>query len=981
MSEGNQFYQLFKAGQQNRAAMMTAMYPVQSSQPAMRNTNFYSVPGCNGSNTKIVTENCVEMSGNTVINISGVFINDCSGGGTYDCSGGNYNITDLSCNSVTTKSLKVLGDSSLNGNLRIGGDLIVNGQKVVPGATVTTTDGSFDHLFVNNGSVLNGGAVVSGDLTSISSKKTTIDSSLSVLRDASFNTNLSVAGNLWVNGKQIVPGTTTPTADPNFSSLTVSGTTNLNGVTNMNGSATNINNSGIVSVTGTTFNVNAPVTMKQTLDVSGNTIIRGKNLIGYGDGSSKTSTYALDVSGSVNVTGKYLVNGKDITTGTGTGTVSGDITVNSVTTNTVQGASSGDMSITSNSVLKMQSLNSNIDITAAGAVGIWPKGYVNIAPTTGNVNINPTVGEVWIYPNNTVHIEPSGGIVLNAKGNGSNVDIGATKDVNIWPKGNVNVNPTGDATINPYGTVRITSQKGKDILINDDRTNWYSSADTGSGLGDVHFNLGSTKSNVYVDNGSLVVGYGNGVKKTSAYSLDVSGGVNIIGKCLVNGKDISTGTGTGTGTGTVSGDITVNSVTTNTITNSGDSSNPTISIKSKNSTVGGACYTNIGFDSNNTGTLYLNPNNLKGSCVVVNSGCKDPTSGLVSEWTNLCVDNGNFVVNSGSAIIGYGDYGGHHKSSHSLDVSGNVNFTGSLYRNNSLLSFPCSKIFTYADMTNGDGTYTFNVPKGVFVTSILCVGGGAGGGVGKNGQSCGGGGGGFAYACGLSLTQTNILLGVGTGGKGYMATTDSGTANVQGNNTWIKIQYYNQYSDFYITGFGGGQGGDTRSSGWGGFQSGVVEDGTYFSTGNGGWGAMSGCDNGNANSSGNGAPGKYGGNGGGRSDTDSNDTYNNNNKDLSGQITCAGNGGGVTGSYGVVYTSSSQDKAIMNASTQLIGYINGIGNCASGGGGGVLIPGNGSAPSVSVAGNGALGGGGGGGHSGSVTGGNGGDGYIIITCV
>jgi hypothetical protein len=309
-----------------------------------------------------------------------------------------------------------------------------------------------------------------------------------------------------------------------------------------------------------------------------------------------------------------------------------------------------------------------------------------------------------------------------------------------------------------------------------------------------------------------------------------------------------------------------------------------------------------------------------------------------------------------------------------------VNFTGSLYRNNSLLSFPSSKIFTCADMTNGDGTYTFNIPKGVFVTSILCVGGGAGGGLGSNGNSCGGGGGGFAYACGLSLTQTNILLGVGAGGRGYISTNDFGTSSVQGKNTWIKIQYYNQYSDFYMTGEGAGQANnaDTRGPGNGRFQNGVVEDGTYFSTGWGGWGAMTGQGSGGvANASG--QPGKYGGNGGGRSDTDSNTDYGN--TDQSGQKTYPGNGGGVTGSYGVVKTSSGQDVALMNATTQFIGFINGIGNCASGGGGGVLIPSDGSAPSYQFAGNGALGGGGAGGHALVVTGGNGGDGYIIITCV
>ena len=734
-----------------------------------------------GTNTKIVTDSYVEVSGNAIINVSGVFINDGSVTGSKI-----YN--DLSCGYITTDALNVSGDSSLNGIVDVTGSLFLNGQQVnaVP---KPTSDASFNTLIVVGDSSLNsvkthklnvagdssfngvldivGSIVVNGisvggdhipmptdvsfSLIQTADLHVTSDASFNghtQLGDSSLNGVLNINGGLFLNGSQIK--SSWDTTDISFNSVNTyklgvngdasfngnlysNGLSSLNGTVNLTGSSLNINSS-LVSINSLT------TTCKFDLDVCGN--------------SYTNSLYAnkLAVAGDVNITGNYLVNGQPISAGSGTGTVSGDITVNSVTTdwykgndlhingangvrltatnqcvninndrgdpgasinpdvhfnwnsygsnvyvdngnlvvgygdgvtktnasrldvngdvnitgsvttNTVQGASSGDMSITSNSALKMQSLNSNIDITAAGAVGIWPTGDVNIGSTTKNVNINPTIGEVWIYPNNTVHIEPTGGIVLNARGTGSNVDISAAT-------GNVNVNPTGDATINPYGTVRITSQKGKDILINDDRTNWYSSADTGSGLGDVHFNLGSTKSNIYVDNGSLVVGYGDGFKKTSGNSLDVSGNANFTG-----------------------------SVTTNTITNSGDSSNPTISITSKNSTVGGACYTHIGFDSNNTGTLYLNPDNLKGSCVFVNSGCKD-SNGLVSEWTNLCVDNGNFVVNSGSAIIGYGDYGGHHTSPFSLDVNGNISCTGSVQQSDYRLKSDVVDLSEQPEMT------------------------------------------------------------------------------------------------------------------------------------------------------------------------------------------------------------------------------------------------------------------------------------------
>jgi hypothetical protein len=58
-------------------------------------------------------------------------------------------------------------------------------------------------------------------------------------------------------------------------------------------------------------------------------------------------------------------------------------------------------------------------------------------------------------------------------------------------------------------------------------------------------------------------------------------------------------------------------------------------------------------------------------------------------------------VNSGSAIIGYGDYGGHHTSSYSLDVNGNMHCTGTLQQDSDYrLKSDVANLSEHSEMTS-----------------------------------------------------------------------------------------------------------------------------------------------------------------------------------------------------------------------------------------------------------------------------------------
>jgi hypothetical protein len=101
----------------------------------------------------------------------------------------------------------------------------------------------------------------------------------------------------------------------------------------------------------------------------------------------------------------------------------------------------------------------------------------------------------------------------------------------------------GDVNITGYITgndTRITGANGvkltatnQCVLINNDRGGDPRDPNNQK---DVHFNWSSYTSNVYIDNGSLLVGYGDGYSQTSASRLDVNGDVNVNGNIRCTGS-------------------------------------------------------------------------------------------------------------------------------------------------------------------------------------------------------------------------------------------------------------------------------------------------------------------------------------------------------------------------------------------------------------------------------------------------------------
>jgi hypothetical protein len=82
---------------------------------------------------------------------------------------------------------------------------------------------------------------------------------------------------------------------------------------------------------------------------------------------------------------------------------------------------------------------------------------------------------------------------------------------------------TGSTTEN--GGLRIKSVYGN-VLINNNRNE-----DGNPSSKDVHFNTESDISNVYIDHGSLLIGYGDNFLKLPTAALDVSGSIQFTGTC------------------------------------------------------------------------------------------------------------------------------------------------------------------------------------------------------------------------------------------------------------------------------------------------------------------------------------------------------------------------------------------------------------------------------------------------------------------
>lgn len=245
-----------------------------------------------------------------------------------------------------------------------------------------------------------------------------------------------------------------------------------------------------------------------------------------------------------------------------------------------------------------------------------------------------------------------------------------------------------------------------------------------------------------------------------------------------------------------------------------------------------------------------------------------------------------------------------------------------------------------------------------FTAQVLAVGGGGGG------TSGGGGAGGYCTTvgtptCGLSSGgfvipsgTTAVTVGTGGGGtNGSIGGTPSGTDSIL----------------LTIDAVGGGGGGLTGGASFNGGSGGGA--GGSFGTTTGGTGSQGNSGGGNAG--GGAAPPAPGGGGGGAGTAGGNGTVS------GGACICATGGNGVSNSITGTAVPYAGGGGGGSATSWSSGGSTGVGGTGGGGNGGTVPSGSNGSPGTN-----GLGGGGGGATvvGGSIAGGNGGNGIVIISC-
>ena len=186
------------------------------------------------------------------------------------------------------------------------------------------------------------------------------------------------------------------------------------------------------------------------------------------------------------------------------------------------------------------------------------------------------------------------------------------------------------------------------------------------------------------------------------------------------------------------------------------------------------------------------------------------------------------------------------------------------------------------------GQSTWTVPVGVTTITAVCIGGGGGaGGAGNGYPSAGGGGGGLSFGSTINVTPGDVLyIRVGAGGSGGTSYNGSNTATagIAGESSYIKTGSHSGTSLLEGGGGGGGGVGYLSSGGTGGTSTGIART-------NGGIGGVGGSNlGGSSRGGGGGGAGGYTGNGGAGG---------------SGGVTIAVNGGAGSGGGGGGGGSSS----------------------------------------------------------------------------
>ena len=214
-----------------------------------------------------------------------------------------------------------------------------------------------------------------------------------------------------------------------------------------------------------------------------------------------------------------------------------------------------------------------------------------------------------------------------------------------------------------------------------------------------------------------------------------------------------------------------------------------------NTTISGNLYVSGSTTTVNTATLFsgsgaslssLNASNVNtGTLAVLNGG-----TGITNITANsLLIGNGvNSIVASNNLIYTNNSLGIGKTPTYNLDVSGNLNLTGTIYQNgtafpgtagSTILSVP-----TMVSFTSGTGTWT--VPAGITQIQVELVGGGGGGGT-CTGQNSAGGGGAGGYIRAILSVSGGYIINYTIAAASAQTVNSSALAGTTGNNSTLSI--------------------------------------------------------------------------------------------------------------------------------------------------------------------------------------------------
>jgi len=236
-----------------------------------------------------------------------------------------------------------MGDNYLNrltveGWLRVGGQVVINGPTLIKNSLKVTGDVDFDaDLNVGGNTVLAGTLVVDGQsdfngpVNVNNMSPTNLSGTLNVDKRADFNNTLSV-NNM---SPTILTGTLRVDKETNLnSSLDVNNTspTNLTGTLNVDGttdlnSSLDVNNNSPTKLTGT-LNVDGTTDLNSSLDVNNSSPTNLTGTLNVDGTTDLNSSLDVNNSSPTNLTGTLNVDGKSTLTNLD---VSGDVKITSTT--------------------------------------------------------------------------------------------------------------------------------------------------------------------------------------------------------------------------------------------------------------------------------------------------------------------------------------------------------------------------------------------------------------------------------------------------------------------------------------------------------------------------------------------------------------------------------------------------------------------------------------------------------------------------